>query len=415
MFKIKLDEELAITLRNQINEHQDISLKVTYQNKNAWNSICSILDRIDDIVIYLNQLELNTGKWDRCAFDFFEFINQSEVLIECISKLAEIYKVNIYDENAHFFNHKYINNKIKKEYEEKGILEIKETDLNYFKYLRSLSSIHPIDTTRHQIYMSDTLEVSPYVIWNNKHIYEKEQGDLIIVAYSEIEDFKHIFIKIDEVFNFVTYSYNLINKIVHAIKEYNSQVIISLKNRPIKNIVDFENYNDYLNNLIKESEERCPSLTSEIIEAKEIIRISMTDKRNELLYQKYCNAIKYAIETIHNNLQSMKFNFSNDKDNLIFDLLTPTNTYTERDYHYQLEKINYLKGDYGDPYWGKKMLRILLPILRKYVVITDEDFDYNIFDYELYVLSRVALYFNALDNDSLINKLIPNNKKYRLF
>ena len=82
MYKIYLDDDVIRNFRNTINDYIDFSLTKKYKNSdNAWNSICALMDRIEDIVIYLNEKELNTGKWNRCAFDFFEFIEQAGVLI----------------------------------------------------------------------------------------------------------------------------------------------------------------------------------------------------------------------------------------------------------------------------------------------------------------------------------------------
>lgn len=414
MFKIELDSEIATKLRNSINKEQDISLQIIYNKKNAWNTICSILDRIDDLVIYLNSLELNCGKYNHCAFDFFEFINASGVLIECIETLAKIYKVNFNNQKTNIFRNKYINEEVRKVYLKENKLHDKENDYQYFKYLRSLSSIHPVETNRHLIYMSDDLEVSPYAVWSDGFIHDKSKGELTILAYSEVEEYKYVYVKIEEVFEFVNYKYNNINQIIYKIKRYNKDIINNLKQRKIKKEDDFVNYNLYLNELIKESEERCPRLADDIKEAKEIINISMTKKENIIKYSLYCNALKYSIKYIHKCLQNMNFSFSSNKSKLFFELLNPSKTYTDLNYHYQLEKICYLKGEYGDADFGKSMFKIMLPLFSKYISISSDDIDNQIFDMELYVLSRVALYFNNLNNKSLINSIIPQNSNFRI-
>ena len=96
MYKIKLNKRVSENFRETVNEYLDFSINKTYhddEKENAWNSICAIMDRIDDLVIYLNEKELNNGKWKRCAFDFFEFIEQAAVLIECINEAYKIYGI----------------------------------------------------------------------------------------------------------------------------------------------------------------------------------------------------------------------------------------------------------------------------------------------------------------------------------
>lgn len=411
MFKIKLDEELSYKLRNAINDNQDISIKKEFNNKNAWNIICAVMDRIDDLVYYLNNKELK--KDFNNAFDFIEFINASSVLIDCIDRIGKVYGTKFNELSTNIFKEKYINEDIRDCYKKEGILDEKENDTQYFKYLRSLSSVHPVKTNNHQIYMSDDLEVSPYVVWNNGLIHDLDKGEIIVLVYNETDDYKYIFVKMNEVFDFIKARYEFITEIVKKIESYNKELIDILKTKVIKSPMEFENYNDYLNNLILESENRCPSITSDIIDVKEQINITITNPRNNKHYERYVEALKYAMTFIHKALQDMDFKFTEDNEQLLFDLLNPSKTYTKKDYHYNLEKIIYLKGEYGVPLFGKMKFKEMLPLFNQYIVITEDEIENDIHDYELFVLSRVALYMNSLNNDSIVNKIIPETNVYR--
>ena len=58
MHKISLNPEINSNFRSIVNDYIDFSIVKKYKNNDdAWNSICAIMDRIDDIVIYLNQKE----------------------------------------------------------------------------------------------------------------------------------------------------------------------------------------------------------------------------------------------------------------------------------------------------------------------------------------------------------------------
>ena len=214
MYKIYLNDDVIRNFRNTINDYIDFSLAKKYKNNdNAWNSICALMDRIEDIVIYLNGKELNTGKWNRCAFDFFEFIEQAGVLIECIDELYKIYDIKI-NKAKTIFKHKEINDKyLSKLKEENKIAKV--GDLNYFEYIRSLSSVHPGKTDRHKEFQFANFEVSPYVVWNGG-IYALDprcNGEIILVTYNNETD--HFLINksiyINEVFNFIKNKYYSIN------------------------------------------------------------------------------------------------------------------------------------------------------------------------------------------------------------
>src|SRR5699024_4646893 len=151
-------------------------------------SICALMDRIEDIVIYLNEKELNTGKWNRCAFDFFEFIEQAGVLIECIGELYKIYDIKT-NKTKTIFKHKETNEKYLSKLKEDNKIA-KVGDLNYFEYIRSLSSVHPGKTDRHKEFQFANFEVSPYVVWNSG-IYALDprcNGEIILVTYNNETD-----------------------------------------------------------------------------------------------------------------------------------------------------------------------------------------------------------------------------------
>ena len=106
MYNIYLKPEVSTNFRNTINEYINFSIKHVYikdkKTTNAWNTLCCIMDRIDDLVVYLNQKKLNTGEWKGCAFDFFEFIEQAAVLISCIDDAFEIYSFQFPKHNVIF-------------------------------------------------------------------------------------------------------------------------------------------------------------------------------------------------------------------------------------------------------------------------------------------------------------------------
>lgn len=418
MYKIYLDPKINSKFRNIINEYIDFSIIKKYSNNDkAWNSICAIMDRIDDIVIYLNEKELNNGKWNRCAFDFFEFISQAAVLVECIDELFKIYEIRL-PKHRMIFKSKIIN----KEYlleAQKSNRRIKNDDSDYFNYIRSLSSVHPSKTDRHKIYQEADFEVSPYVVWKSR-IYNLDhrcKGELVLVTYNNNSDElltnKSIFIK--EIFNFIKYKYYSLNYLIKKVKEYYNNQISELRKDKIKKIGEYGNYCDYLNSLILECRKRCPNMEDDIQEIIDILDINITDEENKIKYNKYCMALKYSIKAVHRQLQNMDFNCESPMDNLIGKLLIGEiyleDTY-DMNYNYPLSKILELNEQSGDRVFAKMMYKQLIPFFKKYIVINEEKLLY-LSDKELYVLSQIAIYFHELENDGLINKYIPNTGEYR--
>ena len=418
MYKIYLNENVIKNFRKTINEYIDFSLIKKYKNDdNAWNSICALMDRIDDIVIYLNQKELNTGKWKRCAFDFFEFIEQAGVLIECIDELYKIYDIDN-KKTKTIFKHKEINqeylSKLKKENKKAKI-----GDWNYFKYLRALSTVHPGKTSNHKEFQGADFEVSPYVVWKGG-IYELDSrcnGEIVLATYNnETDQFlinKSIYI--EEIFNFIKYKYYSLNYLTKNIKKYYVDNIKSLRNTPIIKRGKFKNDVDYLNNLVIESRIRCPNITDEIQEVIDILAQQITRKENIDKYNKYCNALLYSMKGVHRQLQNMDFKCESPIDNLLFKLLVGEihfkNT-IETNYNYPLQKILDLKLASADKRFALIQYKTLLPFFNKYIKVTDKDL--HVLSYEeLYVLSQVAIYFHELEYKDVVNFCIPNNEDFR--
>lgn len=178
-----------------MNEERNITYNKRFYYKNneehrAWDKICAIMDRLDDTVNYLNGLKLNIGKYKRSAFDFYDFMNNASVVVDCVKELATIFDVS--------------DDEIKKStdiFNQAGN-DGEGTDEKYFAYLRSLCSVHPVETSRHKRYQDNDFECSPFVSWNTGLISFNDECDIYAVVYtSKDEDsFKRVRIFISQIF-----------------------------------------------------------------------------------------------------------------------------------------------------------------------------------------------------------------------
>ncbi len=416
-FKIKMDLTIISKLRNKINENQHISMKKEFYKKigkenkefNSWDIVCAIMDRIEDTCEYLNNLELNTGEYSRSAFDFINFINNAMVVIDCVDELANVYNVSFETENR--------NTQIFQQLGKDG----KGTDLKYFRYIRSLCSVHPNDTSRHPEYQDNDFECSPFVLWNNG-IYSDDKDIHIVVYTSEADKFqKNVNLKMKDIFSFVNYRYSLIEKITRAIDLYQQQTVAKFMNERLKQAKEFDSYIGYLEYLKEKQNERLGDGNNDLLEyAIKVFKLKLSNDKNIECFEKYKNAIKYAITFIHNEVQNLTrdgFENSGIKNNLyngtLLDLILYENNNTKesKKYSYNIQKLEYLNYDSGYPnrMWGYQMLNQMQPLLEKYVSfenVNDAD--------ECYILANVALYFDSLKVECELNSNIPNDSKYRI-
>jgi len=412
VFKIGLDTEILRKLRNKINEQKNISYNKMYKKYRAWDKICAIMNRLDDTVEYLNTIELNTGKYKRSAFDFFDFMNNASVVIDCVKELSKIFEVS----DSEIKNSTNIFNKVGS--------DGNGTDEKYFEYLRSLCSVHPVETSRHKRYQDNDFECSPYVLWNNSLRLFNDDCDIYAVVYTskDNESFKRVGIYIEQVFKYVEIRVNFIEKIIDYIDTYQKDMILKLKKQHIKNDTEFNSYIEYLTNLDEEAKDRYGDDHWYSFEyVIKLLQLKLSDSENENKMKLYINALKYAIKFEHNALQNMsnigyensglKYSKENIETSLYIELYSPSSgSKEERRYGYNIEKIQYLSYDSGDSNkdWAYVQLNEAREFFEKYVSFKNVKSDF-----EYYALVNLALYLDCLENDCMINKNIPNDLKYR--
>lgn len=412
VFKIELNTEILRKLRNKINEQKNISYNKMYGKYRAWDKICAIMNRLDDTVEYLNTIELNTGKYKRSAFDFFDFMNNASVVIDCVKELSKIFEVS----DSEIKNSTNIFNKVGS--------DGNGTDEKYFEYLRSLCSVHPVETSRHKRYQDNDFECSPYVLWNNSLRLFNDDCDIYAVVYTskDNESFKRVGIYIEQVFKYVEIRVNFIEKIIDYIDTYQKDMILKLKKQHIKNDTEFNSYIEYLTNLDEEAKDRYGDDHWYSFEyVIKLLQLKLSDSENENKMKLYINALKYAIKFEHNALQNMsnigyensglKYSKENIETSLYIELYSPSSgSKEERRYGYNIEKIQYLSYDSGDSNkdWAYVQLNEAREFFEKYVSFKNVKSDF-----EYYALVNLALYLDCLENDCMINKNIPNDLKYR--
>ncbi len=416
-----IDTKILEKLRDTINHEQHISIvkkfKYSKDRKSkvkeyyAWDKMCAIMDRLDDTIEYLNNLKLNTGKYKRSAFDFYDFMNNASVVIDCVKELTSIFEVD--DSQVKLSSNVF--NKLGNDGH--------GTDEKYFEYLRSLCSVHPIETSRHKRYQENTFECSPYVMWVDSSIWCNEDCDLHAVVYTNKENDwgKRIPIYLSQIFKYVEIRVEFILEIINSIESYHNQTIEKLKNTPIKKEEEFGSYIDYLKNLDNETKERFGDTIYPFDYVIKLFELKVSNIENEEKMELYINAFKYAIGFEHNKLQNMnsegfdntgiKYLEKNIETSLYYELNSLSSGSEEQiKYNYNLSKIHYLNDNpgYSDKGYVYMLLKQAEGFLGKYV-----SFEEARGDFEHYALVQLALYLECLENKCSLNRNIPNELKYR--
>lgn len=167
MYKIQLDKQKACRLREIINaDHYAYMYDI-----NEYYKICTIMDRLEDVVEVLNNLELMPTTSSPMASDFISWINFADLLVNCILELNRMYVIPCGTTLFRDDNIK-IDSSIKgteKDCFYKYCQRTTGTDDLFFKFIRSLVLAHAIenDAKKFKCFKKGDIAYTPLVRWNS--------------------------------------------------------------------------------------------------------------------------------------------------------------------------------------------------------------------------------------------------------
>lgn len=424
-YKFHFNTQYAADLRDAVNDRQKQSIDNTHEEKQtkgpyrAWNRTCAAMDRLEDTLYYLNTLELGKNKDTRSAFDFYDFINNAYIVIDCIKTIGKIFRVD----DALIEN-------IEKSTDVFGTrLSEKSTDQKYFEYIRALCSVHPLCTNHQKEFLNgNQFHCCPFVTWERSLTwYDGEDADLAAFIYPSSKG-QTIFhgLYVSQFEKYLTKWIDFIPKIIEAKNTYTDKEYEKLRQEPVKNLSDFDNnvaqYLTYLKGeYCKRFDYGSDYLFDDYIN---FFTVELSDPYNNTALEKYKNAVIYSLGFLRNELQNMSFEgFENTGikfpeswlETTLFDSLYNISAYDSgfSSYSYEISKIYYLSTDYSyseyDKMYARRLLEKPKELINQYVHFTNTEPDQ-----ERLVLVRLSLYLDALSRKCFLNKNVPNTSEYRL-
>lgn len=424
-YRFNYNIQLAHDLRDAVNERQNLSIEKEHTQSNnnskitysAWDRICAIMDRLEDTISHINNLEL--GKINnRSAFDFYEFINCAYVIIDCIKTMGRIFGIDPkliedIEKSRDVFGDKYSPD---------------GTDGLFFEYIRSLCVVHPLFTNRQKVYLSQAkFHCCPFVVWNKfLSMSEYQNSDLTAWVYTSKSGYStfRIPLYVEQFEKYLEKWISFIPKVIEAKNNYADIIYEKFRNSPLKQIDEFSEVTEYLMYLKDEFCRRFGDDQEYVFDDFiRVFSIELSNPENENKLKKYKNAILYALRFLHNAMQNMSFEgYENtgikypDSCNEI-DLVSelsyiPSYQSAFSEFSYNLSKVIYLGSSSSYSYYDKLYARDLLDeakeLINQYVCFTNRESDD-----EAIVLVQLAQYLEALTRKSSLNKNIPNEELYR--
>lgn len=407
-FKIDKIQELWLTLSDKgflcFDKITNVSVKSKKkQNNMPFNSRARIetaLYRIEDTLKYMNTIPLGTNPQRMQAFDFYDFVNCEVVVIDCIEMLGHIFGCE---------------SDISKLKQKNDIFKRNGTDNDFVKYVRSLASVHPLDTSRHPDYNGyENFHCSPRTYWDST---SQDGKDITITIYDSANkqnELEFLRVSINDFVSFLQRWIDLLDIIAIAVKDYERESIEEYKRSVMKTPSDFECYTDYIKYLKEEYIRRGNDTQWDCFDDfVKIFGTSITNLENKAKVELYQNAIKLALSFLHKRTQNMEYGkgystgIFRDEDinytELFIEVHNPVNVgVNHNDLKYCLEKLFVCSDDY------RNRMEEIKPWVNQYVKFDNtESYD------ETYVLVTTALYLESLKRENVLNWNIPNEKKYR--
>ena len=425
-FRFQFNTEYARNLRDAVNDRRKQSIDNVHDEKQtkgsycAWDRICAAMDRLEDTLDYLNHIELGKDKRSRSAFDFYDFINNAYIVIDCIKTIGKIFRVD----NRLIEEIENSTSVFKNEFEERS------TDQKYFEYIRSLCSVHPLCTNHQKEFLNGSqFHCCPFVSWKNTlTLYNDETADLIAFIYPSNRCEKTIYLGlyVSQFEQYLAKWIDFIPKIIEAKNAYTDKEYERLRNEKIKNLAEFDNNIIQWLAYLKDEYLKRFDYGNDYLFDKYIrfFKIELSDSQNNIALEKYQNAIRYALGFLRNELQNMSYyGYENNGiehpeawlETTLFDsigCISPDDGIFAK-YGYNLQKVYYLEpdGDYGeyDKFYARRLLEEPKKLINQYVHFTNTEPDA-----ERAILIQLALYLDTLTRKSFLNKNIPNKLEYRM-
>lgn len=405
-FNIEYAYDLRKAVLNRIHFSTERKHKIFGENTEymAWDRICAIMDRLEDTICYINELEIQTNKRYRSAFGFYEFINCSYVVIDCIKTMGRIFEID--------------NNLVKDIEKSQDIFGDKYSsvgcDSSFFSYIRSLCVVHPLHTNHQKEYLNNSqFHCCPFVTWQGYSSSEK--CDLVAFVYTSQkgEPLIQIPLRIKQFEDYLQKWINLIPEVIKAKNVYTDCEYIKLKNKPVKSLDEFEGdiieYMDYLKGeCVSRYDNDWEYIFNRYIQ---IFEITLSDPSNQNKLEKYRNAIRLSLDDMKNLLQNMLLL---ETEFILFYELSSIHGNDSKfsSYSYNLGKINYLWSNeecyYGERMYARILVQEMKDLLNEYVAFTGEESNV-----EISVLVDLAQYLEALTYVNDLNLNIPNEDMYR--
>lgn len=357
-----LSVELIGRFRTAVNDQWFALFKYrAYNDKNLWNCICSAMDWITVSVEHINSRKPNKTR-EMSSIEIYAFLASVDIIVEAIQQLHRV----LLDTTGVVF---------KDDCEVFKDNRFGQTDLEYFKTLRSCFGAHPINL-KDETAKGDK-EKRRYASWSSTH-----KGDDIatVILYSNQVGGVDIVLdmRFSQVIEFAKKHYGYLENLIQELEQQKQAWFEEMRKQIIPKVPDPIDQLVILKEAVRKRIDN-EWYESDIDELLLLFREPITSEKNRPLVDRYRKALEDLVNNIRTHLQDMDFS-----DCGSYEFLCPQPKGLPNGWGYWYEKISssVLGGGYDPWYWEERIIEIFSPYF-------EPEYDSH---EELYLLVNAALF-----------------------
>ena len=321
-----LDEELIRNFRNVINS---TNIFCDGNQKDKFNLICAVMDRIDTCVRYLNNHDIYPDSEE----SFITFFVYGAMIKDAVYQLSKSFTGEYPSDNTSLFAPTF---QCVSEYNH----SVAVSDDKYFEYMRSLVFAHPIETSRAKFLRPKEVQYSPWVIVGDaaKTLLHQPDGIGIRIYSNLTDDSINLLFPFRVLKEYIRTRYENMN---NCLKWAQNEISKKKNEWKAQKINRLSEPNDILREIKSILESRYES-TAEVEQLIHDLTCPISVRNNKKAVEKYRTAIISALPDICDSIESLQDIWGTAS----YKWLTRRPKKMHQMASYQLEKINsYLRLD----------------------------------------------------------------------
>jgi hypothetical protein len=248
--------------------------------KNLWNVICSAMDWIEVAVEGIPYIQLGNKNTNVASLNLMQLICAMDLVTESTRQLYRVFELPYPYHNDH------------------SIFGNEKTDDTYFKHVRAMFGVHPVNLTGEN-------DERYYASWSTP----KLEADFSVFVYSNQPDKESQIhsILIKDLFEYTNKRYCLLSDLIDLVERDYQTHLTNWKSKPIKGHLPTQEQIDILLHESGQRFETGEAYWYQLEELKKLFEIDDTfyDVRHRTTVLAYKDELKIVLDEIQHNLQHM--------------------------------------------------------------------------------------------------------------